>query len=118
MPAITMRAVLRRIVRFGGDRNTRLYYAACVSLLVVAAGLRFHDLSEHYLRFDEAVTANNSRGTFSETISNTRCCNSNPILYPWSCTRYRKSRACASVVVPPDFSDRELVVITLRPGGA
>ncbi len=82
MPAIGMRAVLRRIVRFGGDRNTRLYYAACVSLLVVAAGLRFHDLSEHYLRVDEAVTANNSRGTFSETISNTRCCNSNPILYP------------------------------------
>ena len=77
-----MRAVLRRIVRFGGDRNTRLYYAACVSLLVVAAGLRLHDLSEHYLRVDEAVTANNSRGTFSETISNTRCCNSNPILYP------------------------------------
>ena len=82
MPAIGMRAALRRLVRFGGDRNTRLYYAACVSLLVVAAGLRFHNLSEHYLWNDEAVTANISRGTLSEVISGTRCCNSPPILYP------------------------------------
>ena len=77
-----MRAVLRHIVRFGGDRNTRLYYAACACLLVLAAGLRFHDLSEGYLRIDEAAAAMYSRGTFSETISNTRCCNSSPILYP------------------------------------
>ena len=82
MPAIGMRGALRRIVRFGRDRNTRLYYAACVCLLVLAAGLRFHDLSEHYLRFDEAAAANYSRGTFSEVISNTRWSNSSPVLYP------------------------------------
>ena len=82
MPAIGMRAALRRIIRFRRDRKTRLYYAACACLLVVAAGLRFHDLSAHYLRHDEAVTANNSRGTLSEVVSGTRCCNSHPILYP------------------------------------
>ena len=82
MRAIGMRAMTRRIVDFGRDRKTRLYYAACVVLLVAAAGLRFHDLSEHQLRFDEAAAANYSKGTFSETISNTRYHNSSPILYP------------------------------------
>ena len=82
MPAIGMRGALRRVVRFGHDRNTRLYYAACVCLLVLAAGLRLHDISEYYLRFDEAATANIARGTLSEVISGTRCCNSSPILYP------------------------------------
>ena len=47
-----------------------------------AAGLRFHDLSEKSLRHDEAATTNISRGTRSEVISGTRCCNSSPILYP------------------------------------
>ena len=60
MRAIGMRAMTRRIVDFGRDRKTRLYYAACVVLLVAAAGLRFHDLSEHQLRFDEAAAANYS----------------------------------------------------------
>ncbi len=82
MRALEMRAVARCIVRFSRDRKACLYYTACVVLLVAAAGLRFHDLSEHQLRFDEAVTANNSRGTLSEVVSGTRCCNSNPILYP------------------------------------
>ena len=82
MPAIGMLGALRRIVRFGHDRNTRLYYAACVCLLVLAAGLRLHDISEYYLRLDEAVAANTARGTLSEVISGTRCCNSSPILYP------------------------------------
>ena len=82
MQGIGMRAMARRIADFGRDRKTRLYYAACICLLVAAAGLRFHDLSEHQLRFDEAAAANYSKGTFSETISNTRYHNSSPILYP------------------------------------
>ena len=77
-----MRTVIRPIVRFSRDRKARLYCAACVCLLMVAVGLRFHALPEHYLWYDEAAAANFSRGTFSETISNTRCCNSSPILYP------------------------------------
>ena len=82
MQAIGMCVALRRIVRFSRDRKACLYYAACICLLVAAAGLRFHDLSEHSLRYDEAATANNSRGTLSEVVSGTRCCNSSPILYP------------------------------------
>ena len=76
------RPALRRIADFSRDHKTRLYYAACVCLLVAAAGLRFHDLSEHYMRFDEAAAANYSRYSFSDIISNTRYRNSSPILYP------------------------------------
>ena len=77
-----MRAALRRIADFGRNRKACLYYAACVVLLVAAAGLRFHDLSEKTVSHDEAVAANNSRDSLSEVVSNTRCCNSSPILYP------------------------------------
>ena len=77
-----IRTVARRIVRFSHDRKARLYYAACVVLLVVAAGLRFHDLPEKSLRHDEAVTANISSGALSEVIGGTRYGNSSPILYP------------------------------------
>ena len=82
MPAIAMRGALRRIFRFSRDRKSCLYYAACAGLLVVAAGLRFHDISEHYLWYDEAVAANISSGTLSEVISGTRCCSPSPILHP------------------------------------
>ena len=69
-------------VRFSRDRKMRLYYAACVCLLVAAAGLRFHDLSEKSLRHDEAAAANISRGALSKVVSGTRRGNSSPILYP------------------------------------
>ena len=77
-----MRTVARRIVRFSRDHKTRLYYAACVVLLVVAAGLRFYDLSGSSVWYDEAVAASNSSGTLSEVVPNTRHRNSSPILYP------------------------------------
>ncbi len=51
-------------------------------LLVVAAGLRFYDLPGHEVWYDEAVAANNSRGSLSEVVHNTRHGNSSPILYP------------------------------------
>ncbi len=82
MRAIGMPAMARRIADFGRDRKAHLYYAACVCVLVAAAGLRFYDLAERQLSFDEAATANYSRGTFSEVFSNTRAHNSSPILYP------------------------------------
>ncbi len=72
----------RHITDFGGDRRMSLYQAACVCLLVAAAGLRFHDLAEHHLRPDEALVADFSQGTLSEIVSSIRCCHSSPILYP------------------------------------
>ena len=38
--------------------NNKLYYLVCIALLIVAAGSRFHELSENSLWLDEAATAN------------------------------------------------------------
>ena len=62
--------------------KTRIYYAAAVCLLVVAAALRFWDLPGNSLWYDEAVAANNSRGSLEEVLENTRIRNTSPILYP------------------------------------
>lgn len=59
-----------------------LYSVVCIILVIVAALLRFYELPENYLRYDEARAANQSRGTLSEVISNTRYYFSSPILYP------------------------------------
>ena len=82
MRAIGMRAIARSVVRLSQDHKTRLYYAACVVLLVAAAGLRFHDLSGKSVWNDEAFVADNSSGSLSEVVPNTRHKNSSPILYP------------------------------------
>ena len=72
----------RRILSFSRDHQTLLYCAAGICLLVVAAGLRFYDLPDHYLWRDEAVASRNANGALSEVIPNTRSLNSSPILYP------------------------------------
>ena len=63
--------------------KTRLYYAACICLLLVTAALRFYNLTGHFLSYDEAVAANNSRGSIQAVLENTRSKNSSPILYPF-----------------------------------
>ena len=60
----------------------RLCIIACVCLLIVAAALRFYNLSDNSLWYDEAKAAVNARGAFSEVVVNTRHENSSPILYP------------------------------------
>ena len=60
----------------------RLALAAFVCLLAVAPGLRFYDLPGNSVWYDEVVASRNSSGALSEVVSNTRCCNTSPILYP------------------------------------
>ena len=69
-----------RRLRF--SRQSGLYYAAAVCLLAAAVALRFYNLAEHSLSYDEAVAALNARGSFAELVHNTRHDNSSPILYP------------------------------------
>lgn len=58
------------------------YHAAALCLLVVALATRFYGLSDHALSYDEAIAANNSRGTFADVFGNTHWYNTSPILYP------------------------------------
>ena len=63
--------------------NARLLCViACVCLLLIAAALRFYNITDQTLRYDEAKVALNSAGGFSEVVDNTRYENSSPILYP------------------------------------
>ena len=62
--------------------DSRRYIIACVCLLIVAAALRFYNLSDNSLWYDEAKAAVNARGALSEVAVNTRHENSSPILYP------------------------------------
>ena len=89
--------------------NVTPYVVFSTLLLLAAIFLRFHDLSDRSLWFDEAVAANNSRGTLAETISNTQHRNSSPIFYPallyfvqkidMSPTAVRLPSAIASVLI-------------------
>ena len=60
----------------------RRYAAVAVVVLLVAAALRFYDLSGDSLWYDEAVAALNAQGSFAETVERTRAYNTSPILYP------------------------------------
>ena len=73
----------------------RLVLAAFVCLLVVAAGLRFHDLSEKSVWYDEVVAASNASGALSEVVLHTRNRNSSPILYPLALWAVQKADVSA-----------------------
>ena len=60
----------------------RCWVIACVCLLVVAAGLRFYNLSGHTLRHDEVLASVFARGSISEVVANVRAGHSAPILHP------------------------------------
>ena len=81
----------------------RLALAAFVCLLLVAAGLRFYDLSGHPVWYDEVIAANNSSGALSEVVPNIRRRSPSPILYPlalWAAQKVDISSFSVSVCRP------------------
>ena len=106
-------------LRWPGE--TRLYYAACLILIIVAAGLRFHDLPSNSLDHDEAVAANNTRGTLDEVLPNTRASNSSPILWPlglWAIQKIESSHISLRIVpaVASTLTVAALVLLLPRAG--
>ena len=61
---------------------TRWYWAACILLTLFAAMLRFNNLGENGLAYDELELAVHSRGTIESIIEETRRHHNAPILYP------------------------------------
>lgn len=70
------------IANIGGGGRGRLYFAVCLFLLILTAALRFWDLPEQILWYDEATVANHSRDSFSELVRLTRYYDTSPILNP------------------------------------
>ena len=62
--------------------SARRYVIAGVCLLIVAVSLRFYNLSESSLRFDEAKAALNAGGAIYDVVLYTRDESASPILYP------------------------------------
>jgi hypothetical protein len=65
-----------------GRPSNRLFLLASLLILVLAASLRLYHLAQRSLWLDEAIAANISRGTISETLTLTRGFHSAPILDP------------------------------------
>jgi uncharacterized membrane protein len=62
-------------------RPRRLFLAFAFFLVVSGTALRSYHLGDRSLWFDEAVTANTSRGTFTQMINETRARLTSPIVY-------------------------------------
>ena len=61
----------------------RLFTVAAICLLLIATGLRVYHLGRRSLWFDEALTANVSRGSLSQALEETRVRGSAPIVHPY-----------------------------------
>jgi hypothetical protein len=59
-----------------------LFLGAALLLLVAGAALRIYHLGDRSLWYDEAVTANASRGTFVHVLERTRQCSA-PVVHPY-----------------------------------
>jgi len=93
--------------------GNRLFVMCSVLIVIIAGILRFHDLAERSMWYDEAVAANNSRGTLSETIANTRARNSSPIVYPLVLHAAQEITQSAFVVRLPAAIAGTLAVLVL-----
>ena len=59
------------------------FLVAALFLLVIGAALRVYHLGDRSLWFDEALTANTSRGTLTHMLEETRARCSAPIVHPY-----------------------------------
>ena len=82
-------------------RAIRWYYAAAVTLLIVAAFLRFYDLGGRSLDIDEIYAAINSLGPFSDFLTNARHKDTAPAirpLYLWGIQQVESSQLSVRAV--------------------
>jgi|GEM_PF-1740196 hypothetical protein len=98
-------------------QKVSVYVTLSILLLLVAASLRFHDLSQRSMWIDEAVAAINSQGSIAEMIDNTRSRNTSPIIYPLILHAIQKiDRSAESVRFPSAvFSLLAVLVILALP---
>jgi hypothetical protein len=64
------------------NHSRRGFMAACLSILIIATGLRMYHIGNRSLWFDEALVANLSGGSFHEMLTRNRHENSAPVVHP------------------------------------
>ena len=111
--------VTGRAGRGGSPLRGPRYAAVAVVVLLVAAALRFYDLSGDSLWYDEAVAALNSQGSFAETVERTRAYNTSPILYPlalWVVQKVETSNFSVRLLPALGSAATVAVLLFLLPG--
>lgn len=89
------------------------FRVAAVLLLVIGAALRVYHLGDRSLWFDEAVTANTSRGTLAQMLEETRARLTSPILYPCILYVVEKFSKSAAAVRTPSMLASLLAVLAM-----
>ena len=88
-------------------------------MVLIGVVLRFHGLGEPSLGGDEAVTAVNARGTFSELVANMHTRKSTPFLYPlllWLVQKIEISKFSVRFLPAAASSLTVAALLTLLPG--
>jgi uncharacterized membrane protein len=93
--------------------SARVFAVAAIFVIMVGAGLRFYHLGQRSLWFDEAVTANVSRGTFAEAVEETRARGSAPIIHPTILYLAEKIGKSADVVRAPSLAASLFAVVMM-----
>ena len=98
--------------------DNKLYYLACIALLIVAAGSRFHELSENSLWYDEAATAICSRDNSFWRVIRCNRGHSSPVLYPlvlWGVQKVESSPFSVRLVPAAASTGTVFVLLFLLP---
>jgi len=98
-------------------QRVSIYLILSILLLLVAATLRFHDLSKRSLWLDEAAVALNSQGSLRQMVDLTRHRNSSPIAFPLLLHAVQKIGTSARSVRLPSavFSLLAVLVMLMLP---
>jgi hypothetical protein len=92
----------------------RFFLSAALLLLLAGTALRMYHLGDRSLWFDEAVTANTSRGTLTQMLEETRARLTSPIIYP--CILYlveRVSKTAVAVRMPSVLASLLAILVIL-----
>ena len=90
-----------------------LFQVAAVLLLVIGAALRVYHLGDRSLWFDEALTANTSRGTLMQMLEETRARCSAPIVHPFILYLVQKASGGPTAVRMPSVLASLLAVLAI-----
>ena len=94
----------------GGGRQMRAFVLCATLILLLAASLRVYHIAQRSLWLDEAIAANISRGTLSQTLILTRDLHSAPITDPLILYAVEKVNAGPLAVRIPSFVASMLAV--------
>jgi len=97
-----------------GLSRRHYFLAASLILLAIGMGLRVYHLGDRSLWFDEALTANTSRGTLTQMLQETRARCSAPVVHPYILYLVQKvSRGPVAVRAPSVLASLLAILVML-----